>query len=309
MTIDIAAPQRALGPRRNAQLIAHALRDRDIAARLVERPARDSAANVHLANSSRELLWTLARRRGCLVTVHDVAARDPRVRPALAPVVRHVLRRHRVVVHSRHAAALLGEVGLGEQVGVVPLALPVVLPAASETASERKCLLADRTGPLLVLAGVLKEAKGVADVVRAVRGASDARLVLMGRVADAPTARAVSEAPPNVTVLEGADDATFARVLAAADALLLPRTDSVGETSGPLVMAHALGTPVAMLDTGSAPEYRLEGDLVLAEGTEVAELVARSAQHAWRPVDQSPDDQVNGAVDAYRKEFHALGWI
>ncbi|HEY6417299.1 MAG TPA: glycosyltransferase, partial [Acidimicrobiales bacterium] len=238
-----------------------------------------------------------------------VVPRDRRARRVLLPILRRVLDRHRVVVHSRHAADLLHRHGFDQQVGVVPLALPVVALAPDARAGARDELLAGSTGPLLTLAGVLKSAKGVSEVVSAARDLPDARVVLVGRVADDATSRALAERPANVTLIEQADDAHFCRVLAAADAMLLPRSDSVGETSGPLVMAHALGTPVAMLDTGSAPEYGLPQDLVVPAASSVAELVGQAAVRPWQRTTATIDDAVSGVVNSYRREFVALGWL
>ncbi len=308
MTIDVAVPDGSVGPRRAADLLCRGLVEAGVDARLVARP-HGSRANVHLSNSSRELLVPLARNRGWLVTLHDVVPRDRRLRTILLPVLRRVLARHRVVVHSRHAADLLHGYGIDQPTGVVPLALPVTpLPDGARPAAREE-LLSGSPGPLLVLAGVLKEAKGVAEVVAAAHDLPDARVLLVGRVADEPAAAALATRPANVTVVEEADDAEFCRILAAADAVLLPRSDSVGETSGPLVMAHVLGTPVAMLDTGSAPEYRLPEDLVAPAGTPVADLVDRAAAQPWRRTTATPDEAVARVVAAYCGELAELGWL
>ena len=306
MTVEIVVPPSSLGPRRAAGILHRGLVADGVDARLADRPSGPHA-NVHLANSSRSLLLPLARRRGCLVTLHDVLPRHPRVRPVLLPVLRRVLPRHRILVHSRHAADVLRAHGIDQDVGIVPMVMPVEPPV--DRAAARHQLLAGSSGPLLVLAGVLKAAKGVAEVVAVARDVPDARIVFVGRVADRPTARALADRPANVTVIEQADDATFSRALAAADAVLLPRSDSVGETSGPLVMAHLLGTPVAMLDAGSAPEYAVPEDLVAPVTTSVAELVAEAAARPWRRTTASLDAAVAGVVAAYRRELAALGWI
>lgn len=308
MTVEIVVPPSSLGPRRTAGLLCRGLVDDGVDARLVDRPS-GPLANVHLSNSSRGLLVPLARRRGCLVTLHDVVPRHPRIRPVMLPVLRRVLPRHRVLVHSRYAADVLRAQGIEQDIGIVPMVMPVEhqSPAAREAAHDE--LLAGSPGPLLVLAGVLKAAKGVAEVVAAARDVPDARIVFVGRIADRPTARALAARPANVTVIERAEDPEFCRIIAAADAMLLPRSDSVGETSGPLVMAHVLGTPVAMLDTGSAPEYALPGDLVAPVTTPVADLVGQAATRPWPRTVASLDDAVAGVVAAYRREFAALGWL
>jgi glycosyltransferase involved in cell wall biosynthesis len=306
--LEVAALSKSLGPHRVADLLASSLTARGMVARLVERPDSRGMCNVHLANSSRSFLPHLARRRGCLVTLHDVLPRNSHLRRPLPPVLTRVLRRHRVVVHSSYAADLLRAVGYDGAVGIVPLVCPVVVPDDKTRLALRRQLLGDRDGPLLVIAGVLKAAKGVVEAATAARNVPDARLVLMGKVADAKTARAVKGAAANVTVLGATGDVEFSHVLAAADVVLLPRTASVGETSGPMVMAHALGTPIAMLGAGSAPEYRLPGDMVMPADTAVAELLAEAARQEWGRIDDSPDKQVDRMVRAYVREFGALGW-
>jgi glycosyltransferase involved in cell wall biosynthesis len=307
--LQIAAPLRSLGPRRAAGHLAEVLLANGFSARLVDRPGRDGSVNAHLSNSSRSLLVPLARRRGCLVTLHDVVPRDSRVRKALSPVVLRVLRRHRVVVHSRHAAELLWENGFHEPVGIVPLRLPVQRPPEDVRLAERSRLRCGHDGNLLVLAGLLRVSKGVDELTRAARSLPASRFVLLGKIADAATATAFRRAPDNVTLVEDPDDPTFSLVLAAADAVLLPRRGSVGETSGPLVMAHALGTPAALLDSGSAPEYAVPGDLLLPADTPLSQLLKEASVRSWERVRLSANDQRTNVVAAYRREFASLGWI
>jgi glycosyltransferase involved in cell wall biosynthesis len=307
--LQIAAPSRSLGPRRTASHLAQVLVADGFSARLVDRPGPDGRVNAHLSNSSRSLLLPLARRRGCLVTLHDVMPRDSRVRKVLSPVVLRVLRRHRVVVHSRHAADLLWENGFDEPIGVVPLVMPVQRPREDVRLAERSRLRRGHDGNLLVLAGLLRAAKGVDELTRVAGSFPDSSFVLLGKIADSATANAFRRAPDNVTLVDDPDDLTFSLVLAAADAVLLPRRASVGETSGPLVMAHALGTPAALLDSGSAPEYAVPGDLVLPADVPLSQFLKEASIRSWQRVPVSADDQGTSVAAAYRREFESLGWI
>jgi glycosyltransferase involved in cell wall biosynthesis len=308
MILQIAAPSRSLGPRRAAIHLADVLVTEGFSVRLVERPGRDGRLNAHLSNSSRSLLLPLARRRGCLVTLHDVVPRSSRVHRALSPVVLRILRRHRVVVHSRHAANLLRENGFHDSVGVVPLFHLVERPTEDARLAERSRLLRGHDGNLLALAGRLRAAKAVDELIRVAGRASDTSFVLVGNVADLATARALKSAPGNVTLIEDPDDARFSLVLAAADAVLLPRRQSVGETSGPLVMAHALGTPVAMMDSGSAPEYAVAGDLVVPADTPLPQFLKEASTMSWQRLPALADKQRAAVLTAYRTEFELLGW-
>jgi glycosyltransferase involved in cell wall biosynthesis len=307
--LQIAVPPRSLGPRRAASHLADVLAADGFSVRLVDHPGHDGRVNAHLSNSSRSLLLPLARRRGCLVTLHDVVPRDSRARKALSPVVLRVLRRHRVVVHSRHAADLLRANGFDEPVGVVPLFHLVDQPTEDARVAERSRLLRGRDGNLLVIAGRLTAGKGVGDIVRLAGRADGTSFVLLGKIADLATAKALKSAPDNVTLVNEPDDTTFSCVLAAADAVLLPRRHSVGETSGPLIMAHALGTPAALLDVGSAPEYVVPGDLLLPADVPLSQFFKEASVRSWQRVPFLADDQRSDVVTAYRKEFESLGWI
>jgi glycosyltransferase involved in cell wall biosynthesis len=243
------------------------------------------------------------------VTLHDVVPRGTRIHSALSPVVLRILRRHRVVVHSHHAAHLLRENGFDQPVGVVPLFHSVERPPEEARVAERSRLLRGHYSNVLVLAGRLRAAKRVDELIQAAGCAPDISLVLLGSVADAPTDRALRSAPENVVVVEDPDDSTFSLVLAAADAVLLPRRQSVGETSGPLVMAHALGTPVALADSGSGPEYAVPGDLIIPADTPLSQFIKESGAHSWHRLPASADDQRRRVLAAYRTEFELLGWI
>jgi glycosyltransferase involved in cell wall biosynthesis len=310
MDLQIAVPSRSLGPRRAASDLTEALVADGVSARLVERPEPGGGLNAHLSNSSRSLLLPLARRRRCLVTLHDVVPRSSRAHRALSPIVLRILRRHRVVVHSRHAADLLHGNGFDDPVGIVPLFhLADDQPTEEARLAERSRLLRGHEGNLLVLAGRLTAAKGVDELIRVAGRGSDSSLVLLGNVADSAAAAALRSTPGNVSLVEDPDDSTFSLVLAAADAVLLPRRSSVGETSGPLVMAHALGTPVAMLDSGSGPEYAVPGDLVLPADTPISQFLKEVGARTWQRLAASAGDQRTNALTAYRREFASLGWI
>jgi glycosyltransferase involved in cell wall biosynthesis len=309
MDLQIAAPSRSLGPRRAASHLTELLVANGFNARLVERPKPGGGLNAHLSNSSRSLLFPLARRRHCLVTLHDVVPRSWRAHRALSPIVLRILRRHRVVVHSRHAADLLHGNGFDDPVGIVPLFHSVDQPTEDARLAERSRLLRGHDGNLLVLAGRLTAAKGVVELIRVAGRGSDSSLVLLGNVADSAAAAALSSAPDNVSLVKDPDDSTFSLVIAAADAVLLPRRSSVGETSGPLVMAHALGTPVAMLDSGSGPEYAVPEDLVLPADTPISQFFKEVGARAWRRFPASAGGQRTNALAAYRGEFASLGWM
>ena len=65
----------------------------------------------------------------------------------------------------------------------------------------------------------------------------------------------LTKSRPNVRWVRDADDNLFNTIIAASDFLLNFRRESVGETSGPVVKALALGIYIAGYDVGFMKEY------------------------------------------------------
>jgi hypothetical protein len=74
-------------------------------------------------------------------------------------------------------------------------------------------------------------------------------------------------------------------------------------------MAHALGTPVALADSGSGPEYAVPGDLILPADMPLSQFIKESSAHGWHRLTASADDQRATIVAVYRREFQLLGWM
>jgi hypothetical protein len=94
--------------------------------------------------------------------------------------------------------------------------------------------------------------------------------------------------------------------------LISLRRESVGEASGPVVMAHLAGTPVAGLAVGSLREYCGPGDIILPESTTATELLRAIVRQRPLPRIVPDGPQVTRVVDAaqsYAKIYAELGWI
>jgi hypothetical protein len=74
-------------------------------------------------------------------------------------------------------------------------------------------------------------------------------------------------------------------------------------------MAHALGTPVAMMNIGSAPEYAVPGDLIVPADVPLSQFFKEASVMDWQRVPALADAQRVEALTAYRREFESLGWI
>lgn len=312
--IAVVAPEGSLGIGRYARDLAAALVEAGLdAATATSLGPSGSHDHAQLGNSTRGLLPPLATHSApLLVTLHDVVPRDPLARAALSWPQARILSRHRVVVHSRHAAELAARLGLREPADVVRFgATERRLPEDRRDGVRSE--LSPHGAPLLLVAGVLKRARGSLAVLEAAVAFPDAVFVLAGRAGDDETRAALASAPPNVAHVPNADDTRFSELLASADVLLNFRLDSVGETSAPLVEAHAWGTPMAGWAVGSIPEYCGEHDLLFPAGTPVAEALRDVLEVLPRlgriPLGDPVVTPWSEAVAAYADMYSALGWV
>lgn len=238
----------SLGVSRYCARLAAALRAVGVEYVLSERPG--FAPHWHLANSSRGAIAQAPLTRGpFVVTAHDLR---PRTR-ALEPLYRliadpFVLRRAAaVVVHSSHAASLLTDRRRAQVIPHPATSFPPV-----DRSAARQELGWHEEERIALLPGVPKRAKLVAEAQAAVR--PPWRLVVLGTV----------------------DDATYARAFAAADAILVLRRDSVGESNGPLLDAIGAGRAVLATRVGSIPEVAGEAGVLCTRDT-----IARGLEELW----------------------------
>ncbi len=311
--VTLAGGAGSIGIRAYTEDLARALEEIGVPAKVAEGPGPDGGpVHFHYANSTRHLVGPmLSAPRPSIVTVHDVIARSKLVRPFVNLVSRAALRGHRVVVHSRHAEALLRRHGFAGVVDVIPLGVwPRRFPA-TETAPIREAASPDGR-PILAVAGLLRRQRGAVAVLREAGGFPGFAFMFVGRPVGAGVARMLAEAPHNVTHVPEVTDTEFARHLAAADLLLNLRESTVGESSGPLAQAHAVGTPAACYDLGSAREYCGERDHLFPAGTPVGEVLrSLAAQERFGRVPESSPTVTPWLSAAHRHAeiYRELGWL
>jgi hypothetical protein len=216
----------SLGVSRYCARLADALRAVGIDYVLADRAG--AAPHWHLANSSRGVLAQAPlTRRPFVVTGHDLRPRTRALEPLYRLVANPlVLRRAAaVIVHSSYAASLLADL---RHAHVIPH--PATAFAPIERSAARRVLGWKDEERIALLPGVPKGTKLVAQAQNLVR------------------------APWRLVVLGAVDDATYARAFAAADAVLVLRRNSVGESNGPLLDALGAGRAVLATRVGSIPE-------------------------------------------------------
>src|SRR5262249_11538884 len=196
---------------------------------------------------------------------------------ALIPWYRHlvypVLRRAAVtVVHSGFAADLLRHFGSRQRrVEVIPH--PAATFASLDRQHARRSLGWEGDAPLLVLPGVLKGSKLVAQAL-----AAAAPLVEQRRLRFALVGSVVDDSIPGLARSCGVDliaapsRKAYEQAIAAADCVLVLRESSIGETNGPLLDALGAGRAVLATPIGSIPE--VAGDAALYCGPTMADIRA-----------------------------------
>ena len=238
----------SLGVSRYCARLAEALRTVGVDYVLAER--RGPAPHWHLANSSRRALAQAPlTRQPFVVTAHDLRPRTSALEP-LYRLVAHPLvlgRAAAVVVHSSYAASLLSD---RRRAHVIPH--PATRFAPLERQAARAALGWGDEERVALLPGVPKSAKLVAEAKASVR-------------------------PPwRLAVLGTVDDATYARAFAAADAVLVLRRDSVGESNGPLLDALGAGRAILATRVGSIAEVAGEAAVFCTR-----ETIQRGLEELW----------------------------
>jgi glycosyltransferase involved in cell wall biosynthesis len=260
---------RSVGIATYVERLALALAELGVDYRPARRPHGRGPCHVHLANSTRGVvLDTALRRDAFLLTVHDVIPRSAMLRPfhraLIVPLC--IARAARVIVHSRHAARLLGATaGIAAwRVEVIPHPAPEL--TRIDRAQATAALGLDPDGPpLFVLPGALKAAKLVSELLSAARpllAARRMRLLLAGHVRDRQLVGEAAAA--GATVLSDPPRPLYEQAIVAAEAVLNVRRDTVGETNGPLLDAIGAGRPSLVTDVGSAPEVAGDAAVVVA---------------------------------------------
>jgi glycosyltransferase involved in cell wall biosynthesis len=182
-----------------------------------------------------------AVRRPWVVTAHDVLPREPRrgQRAAQARILRAA---DAVVVHSRHGAGRLRELGVEAHViphGVLDPGPPAGLPAG----------LTDDGSPVVLLFGLLRPYKGLDVLLEAWRGVPEGRLWVVG----APRMALPARLPPRAELLPRfVSDGEASALLHRADVVVLPYREI--DQSGVLFAALHAGRPLVLSDVGGFAE-------------------------------------------------------
>ena len=199
-------------------------------------------------------LHLLPRDRPRLMTVHNVIRRGEGPRGART-VRRLADRMDAVVVHTRHGARLLGELGVGERVRVIPHGAfqhltrqPREVPLPPELAAVED--------PVLLCFGMVRPYKGVDVLLEAFRELDGAELWVVGRPLKGsmgPYEELARRAPGRVRfVTRYVGEPELPAFFRRADLVVLPHRSV--DQSGVLHVALAFGKAIVLSDVGGFRE-------------------------------------------------------
>jgi len=224
--------------------------------------SRDCLIHPQLGNSTRSLWPAVSASRDSLVlTVHDVFPRNRLRRAWSATFQARCFREHQVVVHSRHSRDLLHRYGCNREIRVIPHGADL-----ERMGENQRMKIRDEVGAdgriILISAGRIGWTKNCHKIFRLAENFPGYFFLFVGKIMDRRMRKFIDHRLPNIKIVESSTDQEFRNYICASDALLNFRTVSVGEVSGPVVMAHGVGTPVIGYNVGFMPEYCGTQDLL-----------------------------------------------
>ncbi len=212
----------------------------------------------------------LPRRVPIVLTAHDVLPREPR--PGQRRAQRRLYERvDHVVVHSEH-----GRGRLLEELGIDAAKVSVIAHGAFTGLRDVEPVLPpelrhERSRPVALLAGLLREYKGIDVLLDAWRSFGDD---LPGELWIAGLPRVeLPPLPPGVRLVPRfLSDAELAGVLTVAGLVVLPYREI--DQSGVLYAALGLGRPLLLSDVGGFPEIAAAGAAELVPSGDAEALAA-----------------------------------
>jgi glycosyltransferase involved in cell wall biosynthesis len=244
-------------------------------------------------------------RRPLVLTAHDILPREPR-RGQRTAQRRLYDRFDAIVVHSQHGRErLTGELGIdGDRVHVIEHGVFTHLD--EEPAGAAQALPEAPDGrPVVLMFGLLRPYKGVADLLAAWRGIDGAELWIAGmpRMDLAPL---LAAAPPGVRLFPRyVPERELAAMFRRADLVVLPYREI--DQSGVLFTALAFARPLLLSDAGGFPEVAASGAARTFPAGDVAALRGALAELLGDPQARARLASAAGELAAGRHSWTSIG--
>ena len=206
-----------------------------------------------------------ARLVGKPVACHVLALFGSAWRTMRGPLAGRLFESYERCMVSRHFDSTLFLSDASRQAGIAMGAPPATSFVLNPAIDHARLLPPDRTAPLVLFAGKFEARKGIGHVVAVARALPGIPFAAVGWGEDVASLRAA--APPNLEIVEAAQDDRFLRYLSRAAIFFFP---SYSETFG-IVVAEAMASGAAIVS--SIDTMAFDGALV-APGDEAAMVAA-----------------------------------
>jgi glycosyltransferase involved in cell wall biosynthesis len=262
-------------------------------------------SHFHLSNSTRSVLLTVPffKSKRKILTIHDII---PRTRIIPTFCIRIMYRylnflTDKLIVHSEFAKEMLLKTAPSLSDGKI-----IVIPHGCKIQDKykieylRKKYSIPQKNIILLMAGVIKKSKGQLEVIDAFKelNLKNINLLITGKTADKESEIKLDNLrKKNIRYLGFLKDEEFYDYIQLSDAFISYRLDSVGESSGPVLLAIGAGKPVIYSNMGSFPEVVQNGGLECSSKKELKENIIKFCK------DESIRKKLEENIRQIRKEY------
>ncbi|AKB38788.1 Glycosyltransferase [Methanosarcina siciliae C2J] len=240
-------------------------------------------SHFHVSNSTRAILLTLPffRSRFKVITVHDIIPRNKKI-PIFAIKLMYIYMNvfaNHFIVHSKFAKKLLLETAPfihSNKIVVIPLGCNIVNHINTNALRYKYGYSMDST--IFSMVGYIKKSKGQIDVIEAFEkiNHSSIKLLVIGKILDEESKNKIENLNcDTVEYLGFLDDQKLFDYMELSDCLISYRFESVGESSGPMLIAIGMAKPILCSNCGSFPEIVENSGIVVNNLFDLKEAITK----------------------------------
>lgn len=240
-------------------------------------------SHYHLSNSTRGIILTflLFKSKIKIVTIHDIIPRTNAIPLWFTKSIYRYLNlfADQFIVHSEFAKKLLFEIAPyipQNKVSVIAHGCTVLNEYNTGELREKYGFL--KSDIILLIVGFIKKNKGQLEVINVFRkiNLKNVKLIIIGRTIDKESEIEFQNiTDENIFYLGFVDNETLLDYIKLSDALINFRLESVGESSGPILIAMGSGKPIICSKVGSFPEIIKDAGIVVESQQKLEETIIK----------------------------------
>ncbi len=261
--------------------------------------------HFHFSNSTRNVLFAVPffRSKVKVCTVHDVIPRTKKIPLLLTKFIYKYLNLFidSFIVHSEFAKKILLEVA-----PIIPQNKVSVIPHGCTVLDDYNvCKLREKYGfsetdVILLMAGFIKKIKGQLEVIKIFRelNLNNVKLIIVGKLADKESEIELQNLhDENIHYFGFVGNEKLLDFIKLSDVLINYRLESVGESSGPMLIAIGAGKPIICSNVGSFPEVIKDAGLVVGSKEYLKENIFKFC------TDNNLRERLQGNVKRLRENY------